>query len=171
MLLYQALCNRGGRKRMRRPEREIKDSVTTKAILEQSQVGRIATINRKGFPVIKPINYLYWNEHIYFHSSKKGEKISDIRRGSPVCFEVDQPIAYVSAKGPACRASFYYRSILIKGRAALVNSSKKKMEILEKLMEKYQPEGGYEEIVEEVLRKTAVIEISVEEITGKENLG
>ncbi len=156
---------------MRRPEREIKDQETIKSILDQSQVGRMGTVNRKGFPVIKPVNYLYRDGKIYFHSSRKGEKISDIRRGSPVCFEVDQPIAYVLAKGPACRASYYYRSILIKGKGSLVNSRKKKMEILERLMEKYQPEGGYEGISEEILDKTAVIEIFIEELTAKENLG
>jgi len=97
--------------------------------------------------------------------------VSDIRRGSPVCFEVDQSIAYVPARGPACKASFYYRSILIKGEAALVNPQGKRREILEKLMEKYQPEGGYEGIDEGILHKTAVIEITVKEMTGKENLG
>jgi len=156
---------------MRRPEREIKDQETIKALLDQSHVGRVATVNRRGYPVIKPVNYLYRDGKIYLHSSRKGEKISDIRRGSPVCFEVDQPVAYVPARGPACKASFYYRSILIKGEAALVNSRKKKTEILEKLMERYQPEGGYGEIAEEILQKTAVIEISVKELTGKENLG
>ncbi len=156
---------------MRRSEREIKNQETIEAILSQSQVGRLATINRKGYPVIKPLNYLYRDGKIYFHSARKGEKIADIRRGSPVCFEVDQPVAYVSAKGPACGASYYYRSIVIKGKAALVNSRRKKQEILERLMEKYQPEGGYGGIAEEILAKTAVIEISIEETTGKENLG
>jgi nitroimidazol reductase NimA-like FMN-containing flavoprotein (pyridoxamine 5'-phosphate oxidase superfamily) len=156
---------------MRRPEREIKDHVTVRALLDQTPVGRIATINRKGYPVIKPLNYIYRDGKIYFHSSKKGEKISDIRRGSPVCFEVDQPITYVPAAGPACKASYYYRSILIKGRAGFVRSGKKKLEILGKLMEKYQPEGGYEGIAAEILDKTAVIEISIEELTAKENLG
>jgi len=156
---------------MRRPERVIKDQETIKSLLDQSHVGRLATVNRKGYPVIKPVNYLYWDGKIYLHSSRKGEKISDIRRGSPVCFEVDQPIAYVPARGPACKASFYYRSILVKGEAILVNSRKKKLEILEGLMEKYQPEGGYGGIAEEILQKTAVVEISVKELTGKENLG
>ena len=156
---------------MRRSEREIKDQETIQAILGQSQVGRMATINRKGYPVIKPLNYLYQDGKIYFHSSQKGEKMADIRRGSPVCFEVDQPVAYVSARGPACSASYYYRSVVIKGKAALVNSRKKKRKVLEDLMEKYQPEGGYAGIGDEILAKTAVIEISIEEMTGKENLG
>jgi nitroimidazol reductase NimA-like FMN-containing flavoprotein (pyridoxamine 5'-phosphate oxidase superfamily) len=156
---------------MRHPERRLKERDAIIGVLEKSTVGRIATVNRNGFPVIKPVNYLYLDGKIYLHSSMKGEKIRDIRRGSPVCFEVDQPIAYVSAKGSPCKASYYYRSVIIKGRAALVNHRVKKLKILERLMEKYQPEGGYGRIPEEVLKKTAVIEISVQEITGKENLG
>ena len=140
-------------------------------MLEKSSIGRMATINQVGFPVIKPVNFLYLDGKIYLHSSKKGEKIKDIRRGSPICFEVDEPIAYVAARGPACTASYYYRSIIIKGRALLVRDRSKKLEILERLMNKYQPEGGYKRIKEEILRKTAVIEISIQEMTGKENLG
>ncbi len=156
---------------MRRGERELQDKQTIIALLEHSFVGRIATVNRKGFPVIKPVNFLYRDGKIFFHSSKRGEKMGDIRRGSPVCFEVDDPIAYVAAKGTACKASYYYRSVIIKGKARLVNPQAEKMKILENLMEKYQPEGGYGEIADEVLRKTAVVEISIQEITGKENLG
>jgi hypothetical protein len=156
---------------MRHPERELKDKETIIAMLEKSNVGRMATVNQEGFPVIKPVNFLYWDGKIYLHSSKKGEKIRDIRRGSPVCFEVDEPIAYVSAKGSACQASYYYRSIIIKGKASLVNHRVKKLKILERLMEKYQPEDGYGGILEEILKKTAVIEITIQKITGKKNLG
>jgi len=156
---------------MRHPEREIRNRETITALLEKSQVGRMATVNGRGFPVIKPLNFLYWDGRIYVHSSMKGEKIEDIRRGSPVCFEVDEPIAYVSARGSACSGNYYYRSIIIKGKAALVNQRDRKLTILDKLMEKYQPEGGYEGISEEVVKKTAVIEISIREIKGKERLG
>jgi nitroimidazol reductase NimA-like FMN-containing flavoprotein (pyridoxamine 5'-phosphate oxidase superfamily) len=156
---------------MRHPERELKDQETIDAILRQAPVGRIATVNRKGIPVIKPLNFLYLDGNIYIHSSIKGEKIKDIQRGSPICFEVDEPIAYRAAGGLACKAGYYYRSIIIKGNANLENDPNRKKKILERLMEKYQPEGGYKEISEEVLKKTAVIKISIYEITGKENLG
>ena len=161
---------RGGGE-MRHPERELRERETIIAMLEKSAVGRIATVNQKGFPVIKPVNFLYLDGRIYLHSSKKGEKMKDIRRGSPVCFEVDEPIAYVLGKESACKASYYYRSIIIKGKASLVSHRVEKLKILERLMEKYQPEGGYGEILEETLKKTAVIEISIQEMTGKEHLG
>ena len=101
----------------------------------------------------------------------EGEKISDIRRGSPVCFEVDEPIAYVAAIGPACRSTYYYRSVIVKGNAVIVSRVDKKLEILERLMQKYQPEGGYEGVTKEILKRTAVIEISIRKMTGKEHLG
>jgi uncharacterized protein len=156
---------------VRHPERELKNRGTITAMLEKCPVGRMATINRKRIPVIKPVNFLYWEGKIYIHSSKKGEKVGDIRRGSPVCFEIDEPVSYVAARESACGADYYYRSIIIKGSAAFVNQRKKKREILGRLMQKYQPEGGYGPIRDEILQKTAVIEIFVDEITGKEKLG
>ncbi len=156
---------------MRRPERELKDPETIRTILERSEVGRIATVNVKGFPVIKPVNFLYLGGRIYLHSSRKGEKVGDIRRESPVCFEVDEPIAYRAAGEMGCKAGYYYRSIIIKGKASFVGDRREKLRILEKMMEKYQPEGNGWKFEEEVLRKTAVIEIQIREITGKENLG
>jgi nitroimidazol reductase NimA-like FMN-containing flavoprotein (pyridoxamine 5'-phosphate oxidase superfamily) len=156
---------------MRHPERELKNRETIIAILERSPVGRIATVNQKGFPVIKPVNFLFLDGRIYFHSSTKGEKIEDIQRGSPVCFEVDEPISYVVASPSACQASYYYRSILIKGKAAFVKDRNRKGKILDRMIDKYQPERNDGEMSEEILEKTSVIEILVDEITGKENLG
>jgi nitroimidazol reductase NimA-like FMN-containing flavoprotein (pyridoxamine 5'-phosphate oxidase superfamily) len=156
---------------MRRKEREMKSREAMIAMLEQSPVGRMATVNRRGFPIIKPVNFLYLDRKIYIHSSTKGEKIKDIQRGSPICFEVDEPIAYVIASQGACKASYYYRSIIIKGRATLIKDLDEKLRILERMMEKYQPEGNDGGISVKILKKTAIIEILIEEITGKENLG
>jgi hypothetical protein len=156
---------------MRHPEREWKHREGMIAMLEQSPVGRMATINQKGIPVIKPLNFLYSEGKIYIHSSMKGEKIKDIERGSPVCFEIDEPIAYRKAGEFACKAGYYYRSIIVKGKASILKDPHKKIKILEKMMEKYQPEGEYGEFDEVVVAKTAIIEILIKEITGKENLG
>jgi len=156
---------------MRHPERELKDKETIRAILGQSREGRMATVNSGGYPVIKPVNFLYLDDHIYVHSSLNGEKMDDIRRGSLVCFEVDVPVAYVATRGPACKANFYYRSVILKGKASLLGDRKKKREVLKKMMEKYQPEGGFKEVQKEVLEKTAIIEICADEMTAKENLG
>jgi nitroimidazol reductase NimA-like FMN-containing flavoprotein (pyridoxamine 5'-phosphate oxidase superfamily) len=156
---------------MRRKEKRMEDPKTIQALLDRSPVGRMATINRKGFPVIKPVNFLYWEDKIYIHASMKGEKATDIRRGSPVCFEVDEPVAYVAAVDSPCTANYYFRSIIIKGKASFVKHRGRKRELLERLMKKYQPEGGYGDIPDPMVEKTAVIEISAHEVTGKQSLG
>ena len=156
---------------MRHPERELRDQATIAAILRNAHVGRMATINRGGMPVIKPVNFLYYDGRVYIHSSQKGEKVEDIRRGSPVCFEVDEPIAYRTAGEMGCKAGYYYRSIIIKGEGSFIEERDRKKKILQVMMEKYQPEHSDWKFEEEILRKTAVIEIQIKEITGKENLG
>lgn len=156
---------------MRHPERALKGKETLEFLLKRTLVGRIATVNSEGSPVIKPVHFLYRDGKIYIHSSQKGEKIRDLQRGSPVCFEVDEFIAYGAAQDSPCEAHSYYRSVIVKGKGALVREKEKKRKILELLMEKYQPEGGYGEISREILQRTAVIEISIEEMRGKERLG
>jgi len=49
-------------------------------------IGRIATVNQKGFPVIKPVNFLYLEGKIYLHSSTKGEKMDDMTAGKSRLF-------------------------------------------------------------------------------------
>lgn len=156
---------------MRRQDRELKDKETIEFLLKRTWVGRMATVNSNGIPVIKPVHFLYEDGKIYIHSSQTGEKMEDLRRGSPVCFEVDEFVAYGATQDSPCKAHSYYRSVIIKGKGALLREKEKKRKILELMMEKYQPEGGYGEIPEEILNQTAVIEISIREITGKERLG
>ena len=156
---------------MRKREREIRDKETIKALLERSLVGRIAMVNKKGFSVIKSVNFIYSNGKICVHSSTRGEKITNIRQKSHICFELDEPITYMAAQGSSCSTDYYYQSIIVKKKAELVNGRDKKLEILERLMEKYQPEGDRGGIPEGILKKTAVIEIVIEEMTGKEKLG
>ncbi len=156
---------------MRRQDREFKDKETMEFLLKRTWVGRIATVNPNGIPVIKPVHFLYEDGKIYIHSSQTGEKMEDLRRGSPVCFEVDELVAYGATQDSPCKAHTYYRSVIVKGKGTLIHDRERKRKILERMMEKYQPEGGYGEISQEILEKTAVIEISIEEVTGKERLG
>ncbi len=156
---------------MRVSRKEIKDRNVITELLSRSHVGRLGTIGKNGYPMIKPLNFIYVQGKIYFHSAREGEKIEDIARNNRVCFEVDFPMAYTRTEEIPCKADYLYRSVIIKGKAAVVESQSERLYALKQLMEKYQPEGGYGEFPEDKLLITAVIRINIEEITGKENLG
>ncbi len=155
---------------MRRSKKEIKDPKNIDTLLKTAQVGRLGTINSEGYPMIKPLNFVYEVGRIYFHTALRGEKIDDIRRNSRVVFELDLPIAYVKGDNNPCSARYLYRSVIVKGRAALVENRVEKVHALKSLMEKYQPEGGYGDFPEEKLAVTGVVRIDIEEMTGKEDL-
>ncbi len=157
---------------MRRSKKEIRDKDVIIDLLNACHVGRLGTVSRDGWPMVKPLNFVYADGKIYFHSAKEGEKIDDIRRDDRVCFEVDLPIAFVrgAAENP-CKAEYLYRSVIIKGRAYIVEDEQERRSALRRLMEKYQPEGGYGDFPDAKLAITAIVRIDIEEMTGKEDLG
>ena len=155
---------------MRRAKKEIKDEAQIDEILANAHVGRLGTMGKDGYPIIKPLNFVHTGGHIYFHSAIEGEKIEDILRDNRVCFEVDVPLRYVKAKGDPCRAFYHYRSVILKGRAEIIEDSVEKRMAMKALMEKYQHGGGYDDFPKEKLAITAVIRIDIEAMTGKEDV-
>jgi nitroimidazol reductase NimA-like FMN-containing flavoprotein (pyridoxamine 5'-phosphate oxidase superfamily) len=155
---------------MRRAKKEITDRTHIDDILRTAPVGRLGTLGKDSYPIIKPLNFIHMGKYIYFHSAQEGEKITDIQRDNRVCFEVDEPRCYVKAQGNPCSAFYLYRSVIIKGRALMVENDEEKLMALKALMEKYQPDGGYGDFPKDKLAITAVLRIDIEEMTGKEDI-
>jgi len=70
-----------------------------------------------------------------------------------------------------CEASYLYQSVIIIGRAALVQDPAERTTAFRSLMDKYQPEAGYGPYLQEKLGLTGIVRIEVVEISGKEDLG
>ena len=62
---------------MRRKHSEVTDKTEIYRILSSTNIGRMATIGRDGFPYITPVNYVSLDGNIYFHCAPKGEKSGD----------------------------------------------------------------------------------------------
>ncbi|MBI5075566.1 MAG: pyridoxamine 5'-phosphate oxidase family protein [Nitrospirae bacterium] len=156
---------------MRKATKEIADRAVIINLLNSCHVGRLGTNGRDGYPMVKPLNFACSDDRLYFHSAIEGEKIDDIQRDNRVCFEIDLPIAFVKGEEDPCKASYRYQSVIIRGRASIVEDRQEKVFALSCLMNKYQPEGGYGDFPEEKLRITGVVRIDIEEMVGKEDLG
>lgn len=156
-------------KDMRRKQREIKTRERVEEILKRAQVGRLGTVSRDGTPMIKPVNFLYRNGRIYFHSALEGEKMDHLAFSSSVCFEVDEAFGYLPASDSPCEASFSFRSVILQGHARILEDPEEKITILNDLMEKYQPGARLRPFSKQMVRKVGVVEIVAEKMTGKEN--
>ena len=145
--------------------------------LDEESTGRISSIDKDGFPQIIPMNFVFLDNSVYMHSHIRGEKIENIKRNSKVGFEIDRNLeflpSYFSDPDDASLADTLYISVVIKGEAILVEDKKEKVLALNGLMEKYQPEGRYTPMRDDmdVLDATAVIKVTPKEMNGKYKIG
>lgn len=157
---------------------EIKSKEKIKEFLNQEHVGRIASIDKNGFPQIIPMNFVFLNDAIYMHSHTKGEKLDNIKKNQKVGFEVDRELeflpSYFEDPNDASLADTLYISVVIKGTGKIVEDKKEKTLALNGLMKKYQPEGFYEPINPQmqVLDEVAIIKVTpTESFRGKYKIG
>jgi nitroimidazol reductase NimA-like FMN-containing flavoprotein (pyridoxamine 5'-phosphate oxidase superfamily) len=133
-------------------------------------------LDDQGYPYITPVNYIFQDGRIYFHSSPKGEKMENLTRNPRVCFEVDIPLAYLGVdfnpeKNP-CRAHQLYHSVIIRGKAQILTDGQKKADILNDLVAKYEGNRLFAPLTQESngYLSCRVVEISLERVTGKSEL-
>jgi nitroimidazol reductase NimA-like FMN-containing flavoprotein (pyridoxamine 5'-phosphate oxidase superfamily) len=133
-------------------------------------------LDDQGYPYITPVNYIFQEGRIYFHSSPKGEKMENLSRNSRVCFEVDIPLSYLGVEfNPEenpCRAHQLYHSVIIRGIARILPEGQKKVDILNELVAKHEGHRFFTPITQESSGYLAcrVIEISLERVTAKSEL-
>jgi len=156
---------------------EIKSKEKIKEFLNQEHVGHIASLDKNGYPQIIPMNFVYLDDAIYLHSHTKGEKLENIRNNQKVGFEVDRELeflpSYFEDPEDASLADTLYISVVIKGIGKIIDDRSEKTRALNGLIKKYQPEGGYEPIRQDmdVLDEVAIIKVTPETIRGKYKIG
>ena len=156
---------------------EIKSQEKIKEFLDKEHVGRIATIDEKGYPQVIPMNFCFLDGVIYMHSHTRGEKLDNLARSDKVGFEVDRELeflpSYFEDPKNASLADTLYISVVIKGKGEIVSDLQEKVLALNGLMTKYQPEGGYEPMSSEmpVLNEVAVIKVTPTSMRGKYKIG
>ena len=156
---------------------EIKSKEKIIEFLNKQETGRICSIDKDGYPQIIPMNFVYAKEAIYMHSHIKGEKLENIVRNQRVGFEVDQSLeflpSYFTHPTDASQADTLYISVVIKGTGSIITDRKEKTFALNALMEKYQPEGGYEKLIPEmrVIDEVAIIKVIPTSMRGKYKVG
>ena len=152
----------------RRKDRTIKTSREMELVLEQMPVGRLAVTTGDG-PYVVAVNYLFFDGSIYFHSGLSGRKMEALRADSRVCFLVDEIGPQVLWE-QGCGISQIYKSVVCFGKAEFVEGQVEKKRILEKMVQKYVPSSyAFSPLKDHNIKKTAVVKIVIESMSGKEN--
>lgn len=166
---------------MRRREFEVTDPEELNEVLDALEWGSLAMATGQGAPLQVPLNFARLEGHLYFHGAPAGEKVAVAKQTPPASFLVVDPHALLPSTffdpENACPATQFFKSVLVKGRVRLVEDPSEKAKALQALMEKLQPQGGYDPIAADnpryqaALRGVAVLALSMETVTGKFKLG
>lgn len=139
-------------------------------LLNRAMVGRLCTIGPDARPYVVPLHFVFEGDCIFVHAAKEGMKLDNIRSNPAVCFEVDEMIGLGINAEKACASTTYYKSAIAMGKASVIEDMEKKRRVLMLLMEKHSDGRPVGNMPDAAIAKTCVIEIAVEEISGKAHL-
>lgn len=147
----------------------------------EDSVGRAHSTNGPVFPEVTPLNYVFVDGRIYFHGSRVGRKMQNLKDNAYVTFVVAREFAiipsYFMDTDFACPATAFFKSVTMRGTAAEVHDLDEKVRALSALMQKLQPEGGYRpfDLDDPEYRKNVkgvcVVRIDPMEVTAKFKFG
>lgn len=150
-------------KEMRRKEKLMSEEATDQ-ILHKAEFGTLACIGAEGYPYSLPLNYVYENNKIYFHSAKSGQKIDYISFQNKVSFSAVSYCRILPEKFDT-----EYDSVIVFGQAYCVEDALEKQQALSLLIQKYS--GAYMEegaaYIQKAANGTTVYRIDIEHKTGK----
>jgi nitroimidazol reductase NimA-like FMN-containing flavoprotein (pyridoxamine 5'-phosphate oxidase superfamily) len=132
--------------------------------------GRLATCDAAGQPYITPLNYLYREGKIYFHGKLTGRKLDNIAENNRVCFEVSKVEKLTVTNDRPCACSTRYTSVLAFGAARVIDDDAEKAALLNLLVARYAAGKPFQPVEESHAADCAVVEIRIDEISGKRNV-
>jgi len=133
-------------------------------ILLKGDYGTLSTISINGYPYGVPLDYVYINDAIYFHSAIVGHKLENILRNNKVTFSVVENYEHLPEK-----FSTRYKSVIVFGEAQEVEGEEKYQALLA-LIKKYAPNNLINgmKYIEKYIDQTKVLKIIIQHLTGKE---
>jgi nitroimidazol reductase NimA-like FMN-containing flavoprotein (pyridoxamine 5'-phosphate oxidase superfamily) len=155
----------------RLPKRGVYDRVTINSILDEAFVCHVGFVV-DGKPFVIPTGYARIGNDLYIHGSSASRMLRSLAQGIDVCVTVTLIDGLVLARS-AFHHSMNYRSVVILGKATLVEDAAEKNRALEAFTEHVIP-GRWEHVrwpTDLELKATSVLRLPLEEASAKIRTG
>lgn len=166
---------------MRRGELEMKDREELEQLLQEVDWGVLSLQTGDDWPYAVPMNHAYSEGVLVLHCAPTGRRIDLLGKDARVQYTAVRDYAripsYALGGNNASAATQFFRSVMVWGRARIVEDLAEKARLLKALMLQQQPEGRYAEISPDspadasMLRHVCVIALQPERMTGKFKFG
>ncbi|MGY4155508.1 nitroimidazol reductase NimA-like FMN-containing flavoprotein (pyridoxamine 5'-phosphate oxidase superfamily) [Bradyrhizobium sp. USDA 4461] len=154
---------------LRRSEKAMPEDQVLR-LLERGYAGRLATISEDGYPYCIPLLYIWADNRIFVHGTRaSGHLQANLRSEPRACFEVDEPGDVFDYGRFECDSGLAYQSVVLFGKAHIVEADAAKQLFCERLMEKYgKPNSIRPKNFFPRLDAINVYEMAIERMTGKQ---
>jgi uncharacterized protein len=155
----------------RLPKRGNYERETVYSILDTAFVCHVG-FSVDGQPFVIPTNYGRSGDTLYLHGSAASRMLKTLSGGVPVCVTVTHVDGLVLARA-AFHHSVNYRSVVILGKAQLVEDPAEKMEAL-RIFTEHVMKGRWNDVripTEQELKATTVLSLPLEEVSAKVRTG
>jgi uncharacterized protein len=157
---------------VRESHRGVYDRETVYKILDEGFLCHIGFV-ADGQPFVIPTSYGRRDDHLYIHGSAASRMLRNLQKeGSQVCVTVTLLDGLVLARS-VFNHSMNYRSVVVLGKAALVDDPAEKLAALRILSEHILP-GRWDDSRqpnERELKQTSVLRVPIEEFSAKVRTG
>ena len=137
------------------------------ALIDRCTHGVIAISSGGPAPYCLPLSFVRMGDNLYFHCAHEGRKVGLLRRFPRVCITFvgdDRPVFV-----PPAMYSTWFQSAIVTGTASEVTDPDQKTAALRALCQKLTPNdrAGCEAIIEQILSSAAVLQVHMDEVSGK----
>jgi uncharacterized protein len=156
---------------VREPERGVYDREAAYRILDEGFLCHVG-FAVDGQPFVIPTSYGRVENNLYIHGSAASRMLRQMKEGVAVCVTVTLLDGLVLARS-VFNHSMNYRSVVILGKATLVDEPKEKIEALHALSEHILPGRWVDsrQPSERELKATSVLRVPIEEFSAKVRVG
>src|SRR5437763_11777957 len=156
---------------VREPDRAVYDREAAYRILDEGVICHVG-FAVDGQPFVIPTSFGRKDASLYIHGSAASRMLRQMKDGVPVCVTVTLLDGLVLARS-VFNHSMNYRSVVILGKATLVDDAEEKMAALRVLSEHILP-GRWDDTRqpnERELKATSVLRVPIEEYSAKVRTG
>ena len=156
---------------VREAERAVYDRETAYRILDEAFLCHVGFV-ADGQPFVIPTSFGRKDDRLYIHGSAASRMLRQMKEGVPVCVTVTLLDGLVLARS-IFNHSMNYRSVVVLGKATLVDDPQEKFEALRLLSEHIIP-GRWTDSRqpnERELKATSVLRLTIEEFSAKVRTG
>jgi nitroimidazol reductase NimA-like FMN-containing flavoprotein (pyridoxamine 5'-phosphate oxidase superfamily) len=156
---------------VREADRAVYDREAVYRILDEGFLCHVGFV-ADGQPFVIPTSYGRKDASLYIHGSAASRMLRQVKEGVPVCVTVTLLDGLVLARS-IFNHSMNYRSVVVVGKATLVDDAEEKLEALRLLSEHILP-GRWADArqpSERELKATSVLRLPIEEFSAKVRKG